>query len=204
VNISNPITLILFLFGALSLTSACTAQTSQLEQEAQAFCDLHNPTYWQDREGYTATENIDHMASLIRDTITHRAFLEIFNRLANQKYENLYTSIKPEISRLLGHEWSCVNAEQFYTIKWQRINQGNQLEIPIIGGSDYLLIDNTKLQLDDIEGIKQEIQKIAKNRPYIVNLYINSEHTTQDINQYLAPLSQAGVERVTLIEGNQQ
>jgi hypothetical protein len=144
------------------------------------------------------------MANLIRDTITNREFLAIFNRLADQGYENLYTSIRPEISRLLGHEWSCTNAEKFYTIKWQRIDQEKQLKISIIGSGNYFVIDNTKLQLDNIEGIKQKIQKLAQNRPYIVNLYVNSELIDQEFNQYLEPLRQIGVSRVTLIEHNQQ
>ncbi len=190
----------LLLLVVLLMQSACASDLDVYRQEAEAFCELHSPDKWQSRSDYSALENLEYLNAQITTVIKSEEFLDIFERLAAQGYDNFYATIQPEISSLIQQEWHCEAAKEFYGVQWQRADTGNgQVVVPVTVLSDGAFeVGDARFESSDIRGMGDAIHAASKGQAYKVLLKVPENTTDDRLRNYFEPFRQLGVRKISV------
>jgi hypothetical protein len=193
--------ILLFIFLFLS-QAGCSSDTGKeiYRQEAQAFCDIHQPEKWTNRAKFTVQENYDYLQEQINSVIRSPEFLAIFKRLSDRGYKNFYHAIQPEISKLIGKEWTCPDAEAFYNMKWEKVDAQSQLITVTLTvlPDEKLQIDNDVISLSDTDSIATAIKASAQGRDYKVMLRVPEGTTDSTLSTYFSPLIKLKIKNVSV------
>lgn len=184
----------------LGLLSSCSNRVTEYRADADTFCKLHSLEQWKSRKGYTALENMGYLASKIRTSIKTDKFLEIFDRLSRDGYEDFYSALQPEISKLIGEEWNCEDARKFYSIEWKRtdVNLDNYT-INVTALNDTTLeIGKKKYKITDNQGISSAIKSESKGHDYKIILIVPIGTSNSKINEYLEPFRYMGLKSLSV------
>jgi len=192
--------LVLMIFIFFTHT-ACASNKAVYEREAQAFCSLHHPNQWKSRSEFTALENFEYLNKKIKSNINSKAFLDIFDKLAAQSYNNFYHAIRPEISKLVGHEWHCDAAKEFYTLNWEQVDtakDNNEIIITVLESGEFQ-IKHSRYKLSDIEDIRHAITFKSKGKDQKILFKVPKKTSDKMLNLYLEPLRQIGIKYLTIV-----
>jgi hypothetical protein len=188
----------------LAISSAHAADKEVYKQEAKAFCEVYDPANWKDVPNEMNTV-YDELAKRIRKIVVTDEFRNVFQQLADQGYTDFYAAIKPEISKLIGEDWECENAEKFHTITWVKKDSlseqtANTIDIEITISTEGQLYVNSKL-LDstDVEAIKNAITAQAGVKQPKITIVTQPNTTQETVTLIMDAARQLGVKRLSVL-----
>jgi len=193
-----------FLIFVVVLVSACSSSLQQqYKDEAKAICGLYEPERWKNKEGSSVLDNFAKLNGEIRKAVKSEAFVEVFDRLSKTGYEDFYKALQPEVSRLIGEEWKCENAKNFYAIKWGRKVESTQSAVETdvvitVLDKSVLNIEDKKINYLDTNAMKSALQEIAASKRKII-LKVPESHTKQELDKLLDPFKEVGVKKIRVV-----
>lgn len=187
----------------LLILVGCSSKQEALKAEAEAFCRMHDKERWEEtRANNPSKTGIDLVVSETRRAVKSDAFLEVFNKLATQGYEDYYQALQSEISNLLGEPWHCDAAKNFYDLEWKLVGvdragpevtaQVLENRAVVIGGKEYAA--------DDTDTIRQALEAEAGGQKYQLLLRLPDGVADDDLQQYVEPFIKVGVDEFTVLD----
>lgn len=164
---------------------------------------MHDQDHWEAvRANNPSKKGIELVVSETRKVVKNEAFLEVFNKLATEGYEDYYQALLSEISMLLGQPWQCDAAKKFYALEWklagvertgpeviaQILDNGNV----VIGGKEYAP--------EDVNSIQQSLEVESGGQKYQLLIRLPTNVADGDLQKYVAPFIKVGVDEFTVLD----
>jgi hypothetical protein len=193
---------LLLITAILLAPLACASNQEIYINEAQAFCEIHNPEQWKDRVNYSAQENFDYLSERIRSVVKSEGFLQIFDKLSQQGYADFYRAIQPQISRLVGEEWQCEHAKSFYALQWVRQGEtsgSEKVTIIAITGKGTVEINGKIFPTSEDAVYKAELAAVAKTKDSKILLKVPAGTDSKRLEQFLKPMRELKIKKLSVL-----
>lgn len=191
----------LFVVVHLLLLVACSSKEITLEEEAEAFCQIHEKEHWQAIGGEKAENGFKLIAAETRRVVKSEAFMGVFEKLAKEGYDDYYQALQVEISEMLGQPWHCEAAKKFYTVKWTRVGDDadkKEVAVEILRGGA-LVIADTEYAASDVDGIRKALQDAANGEEYRLLLTLPEGTSKDELSKYLDPFRALGISELSVL-----
>lgn len=191
----------LFVVVHLLLLVACSSKEITLEEEAEAFCQIHEKEHWQAIGGETAENGFKLIAAETRRVVKSEAFMGVFEKLAKEGYDDYYQALQVEISEMLGEPWHCEAAKRFYTIQWKRVGEKeykSEVVVEVLP-EGALVIGASEFEATDLEKIRKALQDASNGESYRLMVKLPEGASEDDLNKYLEPFYALEIEELSVL-----
>ena len=111
---------------AAAVVAGCGSEQETYKQEAQAFCEVHNPENWKAFAKTGSQAELEkELKRRIGKVVKSKAFNDILVQLDQVEFvRELYPAAQAKISALIGEKWVCPYYQAFYSLSFERQPDG--------------------------------------------------------------------------------
>lgn len=185
----------------LLLLVACSSKQSTLEEEVEAFCQIHEKEHWQSIGGETAENGFKLIAAETRRVVKSEAFMGVFEKLAKEGYDDYYQALQTGISEMLGQPWHCEAAKRFYTIQWKRVGEKEYKREVVVEvlTNGALVIGASEFAATDLENIKKALEDASSGESYRLLVKLPQDASEDSLNEYLEPFHALKIDELSVL-----
>ena len=192
----------------LLLLAGCKSKLDVYKEEAQQFCEVHNPSEWKAHVKKTGETNVkEELDRRVNSVVITEEFKKIVDELNKVEFmRELYSTAQAEISKLIQDKWECVYYREFYTVRFER-SQGDMAAQPseeglitiVIDADGNITISSMELMDNQLETLRQGIETIATESPPKIVIKTRENTPKSTLNGVTGLLYKMGVRKATII-----